>query len=69
VQAQKFTVDPFFRFLYNIYIDWKESYMTDREFFQLDQELWFTEYVEAQLSEKVVGTNIHDENFFLDVPF
>ena len=43
--------------------------MTDREFFQLDQELWFTEYVEAQLSEKVVGTNIHDENFFLDVPF
>ena len=43
--------------------------MTDNEFFKLDQELWFTEYVESELSKKVSDTDIQIENFFLDVPF
>jgi len=55
--------------LYNIYIDERETNMTDNEFFKLDQELWFTEYVEQELSKKVSDTNTQIENFFLDVPF
>jgi len=43
--------------------------MTDSEFFKLDQELWYTEYVEQELSKNIGNTNTHDENFFLDVPF
>jgi hypothetical protein len=43
--------------------------MTDNEFFKLDQELWFTEYVEQELSKKVSDTHTQIENFFLDVPF
>lgn len=43
--------------------------MTDNEFFKLDQELWFQEYVESELSKKVSDTDIQIENFFLDVPF
>ena len=59
----------FCRILYNIYIDEKETNMTDNEFFKLDQELWFQEYVESELSKKVSDTNTQIENFFLDVPF
>lgn len=43
--------------------------MTDNEFFKLDQELWFAEYVESELSKKVGDTDTQIENFFLDVPF
>ena len=44
--------------------------MTDTEFFIADQELWYTEYVESELSEIFVYTNLHPEKFDLeDVPF
>jgi hypothetical protein len=68
-RVQKFVFDQFLRILYNIYIDERETNMTDNEFFKLDQELWFTEYVELELSKKVSDTNTQIENFFLDVPF
>jgi len=67
--VSKFTVDWFFRILYNLYIDRKETEMTDNEFFKLDQELWFQEYVESELSKNIGDTDIQIENFFLDVPF
>ena len=66
---QKLSLDPSPRILYNLYIDERESNMTDNEFFKLDQELWFTEYVEQELSKKVSDTDTQIENFFLDVPF
>jgi hypothetical protein len=59
----------FCKVLYNIYIDERETNMTDNEFFKLDQELWYSEYVEQELSKKVSDTNTQIENFFLDVPF
>ena len=68
-RVQKFVFDQFLRILYNIYIDERETNMTDNEFFKLDQELWFTEYVEQELSKKVSDTDTQIENFFLDVPF
>lgn len=43
--------------------------MTDSEFFKLDQELWFTEYVDAEVYEINQDTHTQIENFFLDVPF
>lgn len=43
--------------------------MTDREFFQLDQEQWFQDFVDAEVSQIRQDTNPHDEIFFLDVPF
>jgi len=44
--------------------------MSDTDFFSLTQELWFTEYVEAELSKKVADTSAHDNFFeFDDVPF
>ena len=43
--------------------------MTDNEFFKLDQELWFQEYMESELSKNIADTNTQIENFFLDVPF
>jgi hypothetical protein len=55
---------------YNIIIDRRETNMTDTEFFIADQELWYTEYVESELSEIFVYTNLHPEKFDLeDVPF
>ena len=69
VKVQKLSLDWFLRILYNLYIDEKETEMTDNEFFKLDQELWFTEYVESELSKKVSDTDTQIENFFLDVPF
>ena len=68
-RVQKFVFEVFCRILYNIYIDRRETNMTDNEFFKLDQELWFTEYVEQELSKKVSDTHTQIENFFLDVPF
>ena len=44
--------------------------MTDREFYRLDQEQWFQEFVEQELSTKVDDTHTHREFFeFDDVPF
>jgi hypothetical protein len=44
--------------------------MTDTDFFSLNQEQWFTEYVQQELSKKVADTNAHREIFeFDDVPF
>jgi hypothetical protein len=43
--------------------------MTDSEFFKLDQETWFQEFVETQLSKNLPCTNQHIEIFeFDDVP-
>lgn len=44
--------------------------MEDYDFFMLNQEQWFQEFVEAELSQKPVSTNTHTEIFeFDDVPF
>lgn len=44
--------------------------METNDFFTLTQELWFQEYVEAELSKNLVNTNTHNEIFeFDDVPF
>ena len=44
--------------------------MTDREFFQVDQEQWFNEFVDAEVSEIREHTYHHDEFFvFEDIPF
>lgn len=44
--------------------------MTDREFYRADQEQWFTEFVEQELSQNVQATHTHREFFeFDDVPF
>jgi hypothetical protein len=43
--------------------------MTDSEFFRLDQEQWYWDFVDTEVSEIVASTITHDENFFVDVPF
>ena len=44
--------------------------MTDREFFKFDQEQWYMEWVDAEVSEIRESTNTHDKFFeFDDVPF
>lgn len=44
--------------------------MADNEFFRLDQETWYTEFVDAEIKEIVEGTNTHGEFFeFDDVPW
>ena len=68
-QVQKLIFDQSLRFLYNIYIDWKEWHMTTRDFFADFYELHYSEFVEAELSEMFCDTTTQDENFDLDVPF
>jgi hypothetical protein len=55
--------------LYNLYIDGKETEMTDNEFFRLDQEQWYQDFVDAEVYEIMASTIPHEENFLLDVPF
>ena len=44
--------------------------MADSEFFRLDQETWYTEYVDAEVREIREDTYPHREFFeFDDVPF
>lgn len=44
--------------------------MADKEFFRLDQEQWYAEWVDTEVSEIHGDTNPHDEIFeFDDVPF
>lgn len=44
--------------------------MTDNEFFRLDQEQWYQEWVDTEVSEIREDTNPHTEIFELeDVPF
>ena len=44
--------------------------MKTNDFFRMDQELWFTEFVDAEVSEILEDTDIHAEFFeFDDVPF
>ena len=44
--------------------------MTDSEFFQLDQEQWYQDFVDAEVSEICQDTNPQIEFFeFDDVPF
>jgi hypothetical protein len=42
--------------------------MSDKDFFQMDQEQWFEEYKAASPTSKTPGTLTHPENYFLDVP-
>jgi hypothetical protein len=56
--------------LYNSYINSRESHMTDTEFFKFDQDQWFQEYMNTQLSKNFENTNPHGEKFeFDDVPW
>jgi hypothetical protein len=43
--------------------------MTDNEFFRLDQEQWYSEFVDQEVREIVMSTIPHEEIFLLDVPF
>lgn len=44
--------------------------MTDTEFFKLNQEQWFAEFTEAELSENLPAIHVHAEFFeFDDVPW
>jgi hypothetical protein len=44
--------------------------MTDNDFFRMDQEQWYCEFVDAEVSEILADTNAHREFFeFDDVPF
>jgi len=44
--------------------------MTDNEFFRLDQEQWYSEWVDAEVSEILSDTHTNAEFFtFEDVPF
>ena len=44
--------------------------MADKEFFRLDQEQWYSEWVDTEVSEIRGDTNPHGEIFeFDDVPF
>ena len=44
--------------------------MADRDFFRLDQEQWYTEFVDHEISEIRSDTYTHREFFeFDDVPF
>lgn len=44
--------------------------MTDNEFFRLDQEAWYVEWVDTEVREIVSDTNPHNEFFeFDDVPY
>ena len=44
--------------------------MTDREFFKYDQEQWYTDWVDAEVTEIREDTDRHIEFFdFDDIPF
>ena len=44
--------------------------MADNEFFRMDQEQWYQEWVDAEVSQIREDTNTHTEFFeFDDVPF
>ena len=44
--------------------------MANNEFFRFDQEQWYSEFVDAEVSEIMASNIVHDENFDLeDVPF
>lgn len=44
--------------------------MSDSEFFRLDQEQWYAEFVEHELPANPTSTNAHNEIFeFEDIPF
>ena len=43
--------------------------MTDADFFSLNQEQWFREFVETELSKNLPAIHVHDKFFeFDDVP-
>jgi hypothetical protein len=54
------------RLPYNIIIDRRETNMTDNDFFKLDQQQWYQEFVESELPEKVCDTNPQPEKFTLE---
>jgi hypothetical protein len=42
----------------------------ERDFFQQDQQQWFEEFVDTELSEMFQDTNPHPQKFeFDDIPF
>ncbi len=44
--------------------------MADKDFFRMDQEAWYTEFVDAEVSEILQDTCPHREIFeFDDIPF
>ena len=43
--------------------------MADNEFFRMDQEQWYSEFVDAEVYEIRQATTAHEEIFFLDIPF
>ena len=44
--------------------------MADNEFFRFDQEQWYQEFMDAEVSKIVNDTSVHNEFFDLeDVPF
>ena len=69
VNPRKFRFAQKFWFLYNLFIDDKEWHMTDADFFSLNQEQWFREFVETEPSKNLPAIYVHDKFFeFDDVP-
>jgi hypothetical protein len=69
-QVNFYSVELFLLLPYNIIIDRRETNMTDSDFFRLDQDQWFSEFVESQLPENFSDINTHREKFeFDDIPF
>ena len=69
-QEKIFKFEKVFWILYNLFIDEKERHMADNDFFRMDQETWYTEFVDTEVSEILSDTIAHREIFeFDDVPF
>jgi hypothetical protein len=69
-QVQIYILDAESTLSYNYFINRREPIMTERDFFRADQEAWYQEFVDAELSTKVVNTNPQPEKFTLeDIPF
>ena len=60
-QVQNFRFELFCEILYNYCIDEKETEMTDREFFQLDQQQWFEDFVDEEVSKILEDMLIPEE--------
>ena len=70
LNVENFLFDEFVEILYNCFINRRERFMTDTEFYRQIQEDWYHEFAGAELSEIFVCTNPHHENYeFDDVPF
>ena len=58
---QKFKFELFCEILYNYCIDEKETNMTDNDFFRQDQQAWFEDFVDDEVSKILEDMDIPEE--------